>query len=224
VLRSRVALADASERFALHGIAGPDVQRVADTLFGRKADADHEILARDGRMLARVSSLRALLISPRAASPAVEEMIDGAPMAAEEWARMDIEDGVPWITPDTEDRFVPQMVNLDALGGVSFSKGCYPGQEIVARTHYLGRLKQRMYWVRIAAGSTAARVGDPLFSARFGAEQACGTLLNVAPGVRGACEALAVMQTDSAREGVHWRSLEGPRVDFLPLPYSLADR
>jgi folate-binding protein YgfZ len=142
--------------------------------------------------------------------------------AAEAWVRMDIEDGVPWITRETEDRFVPQMVNLDLLGGVSFSKGCYPGQEIVARMHYLGRLKQRMYRVRLPAGASAPRPADPLFSPRFGAEQACGTLLNVGPSTAGAHEALAVIQTDSVRDGgVHWNDPAGPAIDFLSLPYSL---
>jgi folate-binding Fe-S cluster repair protein YgfZ len=108
---------------------------------------------------------------------------------------------------------------------VSFTKGCYPGQEIVARTHYLGRVKQRMYRVRImAAGPNAPRLGDPLFSPRFGAEQACGTLVGVASEGDGAHQALAVIRTESVRDGaVHWNDPAGPEVVLLPLPYSLPD-
>lgn len=220
VLRARVTLADAPERFRLFGLAGPQAQSVGASLAGAVPGSDRDITSRDGLALARLSSRRCLLLASGAEDPALEARVGAAPLAAEEWARMDIEDGVPWITPDTEDRFVPQMVNLDLLGGLSFSKGCYPGQEIVARMHYLGRLKQRMYRLSVPAGALPPSVGDPLFSARFGAEQACGTLINVSPAPGGAYDALAVMQIESAREGsVHWRDASGPAVAFLPLPY-----
>jgi tRNA-modifying protein YgfZ len=218
VLRSRVTLSDALERFHLYGIAGSAAQRVAASLVGAAPAAEHDVASRNGFALAHLSARRALLLSPAAGTQALHEAMGEDASPAEAWARLDIEEGVPWITPDTEDRFVPQMVNLDLLGGVSFSKGCYPGQEIVARMHYLGRLKQRMYRVRLPAGPSAPCVGDPLFSPRFGAEQACGTLLNVAAG---AYEALAVVQTDSVRDDVHWNGPAGPIIDFLPLPYPL---
>ena len=106
---------------------------------------------------------------------------------------------------------------------MSFSKGCYPGQEIVARTHYLGRLKQRMYRVRFAS-PVAARAGDPLFSPRFGAEQSCGTVAAAVSGPADAHEALAVVQVESARDrDVRWKDLSGPVLDFLPLPYAVPE-
>jgi folate-binding protein YgfZ len=165
-----------------------------------------------------------LLVLAPAASPLDAHHFGGErEMTAGEWARTDIEDGVPWITPETEDRFVPQMVNLDLLGGVSFNKGCYPGQEIVARMHYLGRLKQRMYRVKLR-GDIAPVAGDALYSPRFGADQACGTLLNVARAPDEGYEALAVIRMESARErAVHWKDLAHPPLEFLPLPYPLPD-
>ena len=72
--------------------------------------------------------------------------------------------------PATQEEFVPQMVNLDLIGALSYTKGCYPGQEIVARTHYLGRLKQRMYLARVAAPAAA---GDRLYALTFGIGAAC---------------------------------------------------
>jgi folate-binding protein YgfZ len=223
VLRSRVTLSDASESFRLHGVAGPEAQTIATTLVGAVPGAERDVVARNGLALARLSSRRALVLSP-AADPLDPKDFGGErEMTAGEWARMDIEDGVPWITPESEDRFVPQMVNLDLLGGVSFSKGCYPGQEIVARTHYLGRLKQRMYRVKLR-GDIAPAAGDPLYSPRFGADQACGTLLNVAHAPDEGHEALAVIRMESARDGaVHWKDLARPAVEFLPLPYPLPD-
>jgi tRNA-modifying protein YgfZ len=224
VLRSRVKLAHAGERFRLYGIAGPEARRIAETLVGAAPPSDQGIVSRGGVSIARLSSYRYLLLSPASDATPLTSTMGAAALAPQDWTRMDIEDGVPWITPETADRFVPQMVNLDLLGGVSFTKGCYPGQEIVARTHYLGRVKQRMYRVRIAVGSHSPRVGDPLFSPLFGAEQAAGTLLDIASDVNGGHQALAVLQTESARDGeIHWNDPAGPKVDFLPLPYSLPD-
>jgi folate-binding protein YgfZ len=224
VLRSRVKLSDARERFRLYGIAGPDAPNVAQRLIGGAPHSDHEIVSRDGLSMARLSGHRYLLLASAADANALEARIGEPARAPDEWARMDVEDGVPWIMPETAERFVPQMVNLDLLGGVSFTKGCYPGQEIVARTHYLGRVKQRMYRVRIAAGSNVPRLGDPLFSPRFGAEQACGTLVGVASEGAGGYQALAVIQTESMRDNaVHWNDPAGPEVARLPLPYSLPD-
>jgi tRNA-modifying protein YgfZ len=223
VLRSRVTLSDAKARFRLYGIAGPEASSVAETLAGGAPHLDQEIVSRGGFAIARLSARRYLVLAPASDASAVERTMGVAPLAPIDWARMDIEDGVPWITPDTAERFVPQMVNLDLLGGVSFAKGCYPGQEIVARTHYLGRVKQRMYRLSIPAGSQP-RVSDSLFSPRFGAEQACGTLIDVAADGQGAHEALAVVQTESARdEVVRWNDPAGPEVAYLPLPYSLPD-
>jgi folate-binding protein YgfZ len=221
VLRSRVTLADATERFRSYGIAGLEAQGIAGTLAAAAPHVDRDVVSRNGLALARLSSRRYLVLSP-AESPLDRKAFGGdREMIPAEWARLDIEDGVPWITPETEDRFVPQMVNLDLLGGVSFSKGCYPGQEIVARMHYLGRLKQRMYRLKLR-GDVAPVAGDPLFSPLFGAEQACGTLVNVAQAPDEGYEALAVVQMQSARDGtVHWKDLARPPVDFLPLPYSL---
>jgi tRNA-modifying protein YgfZ len=222
VLRSRVTLADASERFRLYGVVGEQAQSAAAALVGGAPVETHDIVSRDAFALASLSARRSLLISPSGHAHALGGTIDTHATAVDEWARMDIEDGVPWITPATSDRFVPQMVNLDLIGGVSFTKGCYPGQEIVARMHYLGRLKQRMYRLRMPAGSIEPRVGEPLFSPRFGPEQACGTLVNVAHGTGDVYEALAVIQTESVDDGaVHWDGPAGPKVEFLPLPYLL---
>ncbi len=81
--------------------------------------------------------------------------VDTAASMDEAWRRADIEAGVATVTADTSDHFVPQMANLDLLGGISFDKGCYTGQEIVARLHYLGQLKRRMFVARIAGPAPA---------------------------------------------------------------------
>ena len=73
-----------------------------------------------------------------------------------EWRRLEIAAGIAWLTDETRESFIPQMLNLDRLGALSFEKGCFPGQEIIARTRYLGRLKRRLYPGRVAAGEPPA--------------------------------------------------------------------
>ena len=139
------------------------------------------------------------------------------------WTLLEIAAGIPRIVRETQEQYVPQMLNLDALGGVTYTKGCYPGQEIVARTRYLGRLKQRMYRIHVPAG-TAPHVGDRLYSGRFGADQASGAMLYAAPTARGGFDALAVIQTSAAQPGeLHWKSIDGAVVQLKDLPYSLPD-
>jgi hypothetical protein len=136
------------------------------------------------------------------------------------WDRAAILAGVPVLTPATQEEFVPQMANLDLIGGVSFSKGCYPGQEIVARMHYLGKLKQRMALGHLEADSPPA-AGDKLYSAELG-EQAAGTIVNAAPAPGGGFDVLAVVQTSTLSDnGLHLKSLTGPALQLLPLPYPL---
>lgn len=123
------------------------------------------------------------------------------PVGVPLWQWFDIQAGMAWITASTRDEFVPQMVDFDKIGGVSFNKGCYPGQEIVARAHYLGKVKRRLYRLRTAAtpDATAFAAGDPVFSA--GSSEACGSIVTVAPEPTcgGAYLVLAVLK-DSAAE------------------------
>lgn len=115
--------------------------------------------------------------------------------ASEVWLRADIAQGFPLVTAATSEHYVPQMVNLDKLGGVSFKKGCYPGQEIVARTHYLGKIKRHLYRVRAPqAITTGAEVRSVVLN-----DQACGSILSAAPTEAGGdWLALAVLQQDAA--------------------------
>ncbi len=132
------------------------------------------------------------------------------------WAAADIAAGIPFITPATQEEFVPQMVNLDLIDGLSYSKGCYPGQEIVARTHYLGRLKQRMYRVLIQAETVTA--GQKLYCDALG-EQASGMLL-AATLTSDGWQALAVLQTAHAHTSpYHLGAVDGPSLQMISLPY-----
>ena len=121
---------------------------------------------------------------------------------------------------------VAQMVNLELIGGVNFKKGCYPGQEIVARMQYLGKLKRRMYLAHLGYqahldSSDTPQAGNELFSADMEG-QSSGMIVNAAPAPSGGYDMLATVQIASREtQTVHWKSLQGEALQFLPLPYPL---
>jgi hypothetical protein len=141
---------------------------------------------------------------------------EGRPATLDDWALSLIRDGVVQVVPGTQEEFVPQMANYDLVGGVSFKKGCYPGQEIVARTQYRGILKKRAVRVRSAVPLAP---GSPVYSEAFG-DQASGLVANVAPAPEGGFEALVVAQLEAiARDDLRHGSLAGPPLPIQPLPY-----
>ena len=134
------------------------------------------------------------------------------------WQLAAVHAAVPQVTAKTQEQFVPQMVNLELLGGVNFKKGCYPGQEIVARSQYLGKLKRRM--VLVTVDNPAARPGDEVFSTAD-PEQPCGMVVNAAPNGAGGADALVEMKLASLDEEVRLGSAAGAALRFLPMPYPL---
>lgn len=223
VLRAKVKIADIRSTWRLFGVSGRDAAAALAPITGTSSMALHDVVTVGDVAATRVSPARYLILTSAVHAPALRTALEAVAREEPEalWDRLDIEAGIPWIMQATQDEFIPQMVNLDLIGGVSYSKGCYPGQEIVARTHYLGRIKQRMHRVHIGGGG-APEPGDPLYSALFGAEQASGSVVNVAPHPQGGNEALAVIQTAALGVGnLHWKSPEGPAVELLSLPYSM---
>lgn len=130
-------------------------------------------------------STRTLLIGP-AHDPAT---VDGSQQARNDWLLADIRAGIPTIGMATSGEFIPQMVNLDLLDAISFSKGCYTGQEIIARTKYLGRVKRRM--LRFSADSPPPASGAPVHASRG----TVGQVVSAAATPEG-CEMLAVITID----------------------------
>ncbi len=136
-----------------------------------------------------------------------------------DWTLSLIRDGIVQVVPGTQEEFVPQMANYDLVGGVSFKKGCYPGQEIVARTQYRGILKKRTVRVRAAVPLAP---GDSVYSPAFG-DQSAGLVANAAASPEGGFEALVVAQLEAiAQKSLHHGSLAGPTLEILPLPYPVS--
>jgi len=134
------------------------------------------------------------------------------------WHLASIHAGVPQVTLATQEQFVPQMINFELLGGVNFKKGCYPGQEIVARSQYLGKLKRRTALASI--DNAAARAGDEVFSVND-PDQPCGMVVNAAPNGRGGADVLVEVKLGALEEDVRLGSSAGPRLVFQPMPYKL---
>jgi folate-binding protein YgfZ len=145
---------------------------------------------------------------------------EAMPVGSACWDWLNIRAGLPVILPQTQEQFVPQMVNFDLTGGINFKKGCYPGQEIVARMHYLGKLKRRMYLAHVES-EIAPQPGDELYSEDM-AGQASGMIANSAAAPNGGYDVLAVVQIASHDAySVHLGSLQGAVLNFGALPYSL---
>ncbi len=142
------------------------------------------------------------------------------PVGTRRWRLTDIHAGIPQITQATQEQFVPQMVNFELIGGVNFRKGCYPGQEIVARSQYLGKLKRRMLLATIDAGTVAA--GAEVFSTAD-PEQPCGMVVNAERNARGGSDCLVEIKMAATEEGtIHLGSAQGPALAFGALPYPLS--
>ncbi|NWG75859.1 MAG: folate-binding protein YgfZ [Rubrivivax sp.] len=219
VLRAKVRVRDASDEWVTLGLAGPGAADLIASRFGSVPADTMGVVQADTGWAVRLGSERFdLFVSPEAAPALWQDWSAKAkPIGTAAWDWLTVNAGVPTILPQTQDHFVPQMANMEVLHGVSFQKGCYPGQEIVARSQYLGKLKRRMYLAHV--DGTAAP-GDELYSPDL-AGQACGLVANAAPAPEGGTDLLAVMQTSSFEGGeVHLGSADGARLAFKTLPYA----
>jgi len=222
VFRSKVTVRDASDEYVLLGAAGTDAVPVLALLITAPPAAALAMAVAPGARLLRLDSARVLIVVDRELGHTLTEALTAQlhPLSTDLWDWTDIRAGIPYITPATQDQFVPQMANLDLINGVSFTKGCYPGQEIVARMHYLGKLKQRMYLAATSDGELP-HPGDKLYSPDTG-DQATGMIVNAVRGPDGRPAALAVMHIESFKRGeVHLKAPAGPRLEFMNLPYSI---
>ena len=219
VLRSKVTLEPAEDlgQIGLCGNGGDGLDAMLRALDLPQPQPGLTDTANDVTVL-RLAPERAVLIAPWAQIEKLWQGLDARAAGMPAWRLRDIRAGLPQLYPQTLETFVPQMLNLDALGGISFTKGCYPGQEIVARTHYLGRLKQRLYRARVDA---PAAPGDALYAPNFGT-QAAGTVVDAVRVDDNAYELTASIQISSADAGdVRLKDPDGPRLTLLPLPYEL---
>lgn len=215
VMRAKVEVEDASDRLVVLGLCGPQATAVLQSVarsdgFAAKPmdvcvfDATIGVALHGGRiaLICTVAAARELWMDlARSASPSGPNV----------WRLLGIRAGVPEVLPQTQEMFLPQMLRLEQLEAVSFRKGCYPGQEIVARTQYLGDLKRRLFRGRSA---DMASPGDALFVADDGREPA-GTIVNVATSEALGFEWLAVLHRDRVQPTLRLRNPDGAIADHL---------
>jgi len=213
VLRAKAKLSDATEEFALYGLAGA---ALAANGVDAAAPAGRSSAIGDAHAISLYPAdgvARALWLAPAgAAAPAGERIDDSL------WQWGDVRSGVATLTTPVLDAFVPQMLNYESVGGVNFKKGCYPGQEVVARSQFRGTLKRRAYVVNAQAPLAA---GQEVFAAAD-AEQPVGTVVQAAPTPAGGWSAIVSMQI-AAREagGLRAGAPDGVALEVEPLPYPL---
>jgi folate-binding protein YgfZ len=192
VLRSKVKITDASSAWTQFGVWGDGT---GEALTVRE---------QDGRIAVGIEAGRSLVLAPADAPLAADRPED-------DWSLAELRAGRPLIAQPTQDQFVPQMVNFELAGGVDFRKGCYPGQEIVARAQYRGEVKRRMYRLKGAE----LRPGQDLYS-DDAPGQPSGMVVNAAGD-----ESLAVLQTSAVEAKAPIRpQAQAPALEVLPLPYS----
>ena len=217
VLRAKAKLSDATADYALFGLAGNAIESIAGGAQAPwvKADFDAQSLV---FLYPGAGQSRALLCAP-SGTPAPA----GQSLALDHWHWLAVQAGIAMITQPIFEVFVPQMLNYESVGGVSFKKGCYPGQEIVARSQFRGTLKRRAY---LAHTEGQPSVGQEVFHAGD-AEQPCGVVAACAPHPAGGFDVIASMQTSAAADAEGGRltlgSASGPALALLPLPYPLLE-
>jgi folate-binding protein YgfZ len=210
VLRAKVKLVDVSARCAVLGLAGVGAGRILEAALGAApAERMDKVDFEWGSVICLGSELYEVIVSGDSASGHWDRLAGLARPSGTRWWRWRlIQAGLPVITAATQELFVPQMANMHALGAVSFDKGCYPGQEIVARAQYRGQIKRRLLRLHAAAG--APQPGQALFAPP--AAGAVGTVVNAAPAPAGGFDALGVVQDESSGRGTTLRlgGADGP--------------
>ena len=212
VLRAKAKLSDASDTFAVMGLAGSAVPaNLPAAPWSQVREGDASVV----RLYPADGTPRALWVAPAEAAPPT-----GDGMPEDLWNWLDVKSAVATLSQPVFEAFVPQMLNYESVGGVNFKKGCYPGQEVVARSQFRGTLKRRAYLVHSAQ---ALAVGQEVFHSGD-AEQPCGTVVQTAAHPTGGFDAIVSMQTSAAADGsLHAGSASGPALTLLPLPYPLLD-
>lgn len=229
VLRAKAKPRDASEEFAVLGLAGQAASAALQSWFPQLPAAPFDKQDTDAGTLIRLSDVggipRFQWVAPTETAmqawPSLTQRLRATGPQA--WRLLEIRAGVPSVTQQTQEQFVPQMINFELIGGVNFKKGCYPGQEIVARSQYLGKLKRRMLLATISGSQVEP--GMEVFVSND-AEQPCGMIVNAEPSDAGRADCLIEIKTAAIEiEGatVHLGSAQGPLVQFKPLPYALSD-
>ncbi len=227
VLRAEVAIQDISEQLVHIGICGDNSETLLSPFINNLSSDIDSVSYNDNYIAIRVAGKTPryeIFCSQEHAKTLWESLSEKTSVAnSAYWDYLNIKNGLPFIDNKTRGEFVPQMVNMELINGVSFEKGCYTGQEIVARTHYLGKQKRRTYRIKITS-DTAPKAGDQLATDTSTENQYTGTLVSVYQTAENEFEALAVIQIKSAESEKLKLKDADAEITVLELPYSLAEK
>jgi folate-binding protein YgfZ len=218
VLRSKVKLQDASEQYVMLGAASANFDATPSVW---------ECVTDDNGTLIRVPDAAKLqrLLWIGAPDQAKQQWLAWSSQlpttSSASWRWSEIIAGLPQVVEATREQFVPQMINFELVGGVNFKKGCYPGQEIVARSQYLGKTKRRTLLAFCNdSKEPAASAGMEVFSSAD-PDQPCGMVVNAEAGSDGRMACLVELKMEALAASVHLSSVNGPALEFGELPYAL---
>jgi len=226
LLRAKATIEDASERFVAIAIAGSCAPSLLASHLAAVPTQENEVIHTGELTIIRIPgpAPRFQLLGPPSALQAIW---DGLATTAtlvdvEFWSLLDIRAGIPTVYPPTSDAFVPQMANVHLLDGVSFKKGCYTGQEVVARMQYLGKLKRRMYLGQVGTDHPPGP-GDLLYATGSRPDQAAGRVVDAGINGKGDYELLAVVEIEAAEHReVRLGGPDGPSLSLGDPPYGFS--
>jgi len=223
IMRSKVGIENADDLAGL-GLSGPSVPGLVEEQFGKVPAAVNDCVRHERVLIVSIAGPhpRFQLVGPVKELKAAWQALGSKarPCGYPVWRWLDIEAGQPSIWPATSELFVPQNVNLERLGGVNFKKGCYPGQEIVARMQYLGKLKQRMVHGHLDS-DRRPKPGDTVYTKSYG-DQAAGAVVDAQPSPAGGYDLLVVAPIEGAADARLYEP-EGPSLNLSPPPYLFDD-
>lgn len=223
VMRSKVEIKDVSETMIKFGLNGPNSVEYLTPFFTQIPTQDYELVSLENGAILKLPTIaghaRFQIFTDSNNAPALFNALKancqlvGKPC----WDWLDIQSGIPDVLPKTQEQFVPQMLNLDLLNGINFKKGCYTGQEIVARTHYLGKVKRRTYLASIAS-NLAPIEGDKILDSTA---NEVGQIVRVAPNQESGFDALLELRIEAKQAGnLSWNNAP---IQIKAQPYSLND-
>lgn len=224
IMRSKVELVNSSDELSRMGIAGLNATKRLSFLFEKLPENTDESYTEN-----EITIIKLPGTLPRYEVHGTFEKVkglweqlqhDAVAIGENSWNLLTIRAGIPEIVSETVESFVPQMVNLQAINSLSFNKGCYPGQEVVARMHYLGKLKRRLFLGTIKS-DTLPIPGQSIIS-NDESEQKAGQIVTASWSNDKKVEFLAVLQIEKAeKDKLHIGSNTGPAIELIDLPYNL---
>ena len=225
ILMSRVELNDASDDYVKIGIAGKDAEKTLQKAGFTIPQETNMVVKNNHIILLRLAGEQPrfeCLGRFEDIKPLWELLTAQAKILnAGQWRLLDIKSGIPNVFPQSSENFIPQMLNLQVLNGVSFKKGCYTGQEVVARMQYLGKLKRRMYLAQCQS-DTLPEPGSSLYSASSSSGQGAGKIVDAQFSAPGEVSLLAVITTDAVeKQDIFLDEAMQQALSIQELPYSL---